>query len=325
MKILFIIISNLLIINFCYAQNNNNTNISSFKTNSKNSQSKLKESNFSQIVVNSKIISQTEINQRLFFIYHISKIKSTNKQNYSWQKIVAIRLIEEELIRQKSDFYKIKIDSEQINLHLENYAIKYFKNYQNFKNFIKNNRLNIENFYKQMETEIIWNKILEEVIKPSVSVSLIEIKEWLEKDKINKNNQKYLFKDYLIAPKSSSKEMVNKFYQEIKQKSDFIKILKNLLNPTNKGDNTNNWLWSSEINPQILAKIKSLNINAFSEPVLLDDGYHIFEIIDKRTDLDMTNQEIDFIRNQIFARKFEMAIKLYLQDLKNRAFIEYIQ
>ena len=325
MKILFIIISNLLIINFCYAQNNNNPNISLIKSNSKNSQSKPAKANFSQIVVNNKIISQTEINQRLFFIYHFSKIKPSNQQNNSWKKIVAIRLIEEELIRQKSDFYKIKIDSKQVNIYLENYAIKYFKNYQNFQNFIKNNRMNIENFYKQMEAEIIWNKILEEVIKPSISVSLIEIKEWLEKDKINKNNQKYLFRDYLIAPKSSSLEMVNKFYQEIKQKSDFINILKNLLNSTNKRDDNNNWLWSSEINPQILTKIKSLNINAFSEPVLLEDGYHIFEIIDKRTDLDMTNQEIDFIRKQIFARKFEMAIKLYLQDLKNRAFVEYIQ
>jgi hypothetical protein len=275
------------------------------------------------ISVNGKIITTTEISQRMIFISKLSNLNITKNYQKSWFQTITDRLIEEELIRQKAIQYKIVIDQSQIENYQIGFVNSIFKNQVNFQKFLKSNNLDINNFYKQIEAEIIWSKIADEVIKPSITVSTIEIKEWLEKDKINKNNQKYLFNDYLIASPQANQDFVNKLYLEIKQKKGFINILNNFINSKNSSNNVN-WLWSNEINPKILAKISNLNNNEFSEPVLLEDGYHIFELIDKRYDLNLSLQEFDFIKNQIFLKKFEMAKKLYLQDLKIRSYIDQI-
>lgn len=284
-----------------------------------------KKNQISQILVNNKIISSSDLKQRMILISQISKLNLKQKTSLSFQRIVANKLIEEELIRQKSEIYQIKIDNAEIENSIENFAIKYFKNTKNFYNFFKKNSLNIDNFRKQIEAEIIWNKILYEVIKPTVSVSMIEVKEWLEKDKINKNSQKFLFKDYLVGPISSSDELIKKFHQEISGKKDYALILKNFLNSSREDQVGNNWLWSSEINPQILTRISSLSLGQISEPIKLEDGYHIIELVDKRSDVNINDQELDFIKKQILSRKFEMSVKLYLDDLKKRAFIEIIE
>jgi len=275
------------------------------------------------ISVNGKIISTTEINQRMIFISKLSNINFSKNYQKSWLQTITDRLIEEELIRQKAIQYKIVIDQSQIENYKNGFVNSIFKNQANFQKFLKSNNLDINNFHKQIEAEIIWSKIADDFIKPSITVSTIEIKEWLEKDKINKNNQKYLFNDYLIASPQVNQDFANKLYLEIKQKKGFINILNNFINSKNSS-NSVNWLWSDEINPKILAKISNLNNNEFSEPVLLDDGYHIFELIDKRNDLNLSSQEFEFIKNQIFLKKFEVVKKLYLQDLKIRSYIDQI-
>jgi parvulin-like peptidyl-prolyl isomerase len=275
------------------------------------------------ISVNGKIISTTEINQRMIFISKLSNINFSKNYQKSWLQTITDRLIEEELIRQKAIQYKIVIDQSQIENYKNGFVNSIFKNQANFQKFLKSNNLDINNFHKQIEAEIIWSKIADDFIKPSITVSTIEIKEWLEKDKINKNNQKYLFNDYLIASPQVNQDFANKLYLEIIQKKGFINILNNFINSKNSS-NSVNWLWSDEINPKILAKISNLNNNEFSEPVLLDDGYHIFELIDKRNDLNLSSQEFEFIKNQIFLKKFEVVKKLYLQDLKIRSYIDQI-
>ena len=254
-------------------------------------------SKFSQIFVNHKIITQNEVSDRLKFLIKSGRVKLNSKElKNSWQKILIERMIEEELIRQKAQFYKLQIDRSQIDEYVDNYAKKYFVNFKNFLNFLKNNQLTLESFQNQIEAEIIWQKIIEEVVRPTISVSMIETKEWLEKEKITGQNQKYLLIDYLIGNDSNSGALANSFYQELKFKKDFIKILD---------------------------KIKNLKINEFSEPVLLEDGWHIYELRDKKTDFNISHNELEYVKNQIIGRKLEMATKNFLNDLKKRAFIRF--
>ena len=83
------------------------------------------------------------------------------------------------------------------------------------------------------------------------------------------------------------------------------------------------WFWASELNQKIYQAINKLKINDYSKPILLDDGWHIFKLIDKRNDLKLSDKEYDFIKGQIMNRKTEMAIKNYLRELKKRAYIEF--
>ena len=279
----------------------------------------------SQILVNSKIITKDEIDERFEFLIKTSKLKIDKKnQRNLWRNMIAKRMAEEELILQKAKIYKITIDPKELDFKIESSVQKNHKNLEKFKLFLQKNNWNFTNFQKQIEVELVWKKIIEEVIKPSVSVSIIEIKEWLEKEKIEGQNDKYLLQDFLIENSNNSQEFADKIYEELRSQDNFKNFINNFLLLKSKENSQNtSWFWSLELNQKIHQSISKLKIDEYSKPVLLEDGWHIFKLIDKRNDLKLSDQEYDFIKNQIANRKTELAIKNYLQELRKRAFIEF--
>ena len=290
-----------------------------------NYQKILQEKPISQILVNNKIITKDEIDERFEFLIKTSKLKIDKKnQRNIWRNMIAKRMAEEELILQKAKIYKITIDPKELDSKIESSVQKNHKNLEKFKLFLQRNNWNFANFQKQIEVELVWKKIIEEVIKPSVSVSIIEIKEWLEKEKIEGQNDKYLLQDFLIENSNNSQEFADKIYEELRAQDNFKNFINNfLLLKTKENSQNTSWFWSLELNQKIHQSISKLKIDEYSKPVLLEDGWHIFKLIDKRNDLKLSDQEYDFIKNQIANRKTELAIKNYLQELRKRAFIEF--
>ena len=290
-----------------------------------NNPEKLPQKQISQIIVNNKIITNDEIDERFEFIIKTTKLKINQKnQRDFWRKIVIERMIEEELILQKAKFYKIEINKNELDFEIENFAQKNHKNLEKFHLFLQKNNWNFINFKKQIEAELVWKKILQEIIKPSVNVNVPEIKEWLEKEKIDGQNDKYLLQDFVVDKSLNSQEFANKLYEELILQDNFKNFVGNFL--LIKSDETNqnsSWFWASELNQKIYQSINKLKIDEYSKPILLEDGWHIFKLIDKRNDLKLSDGEYDFIKNQIMNRKTEMAIKNYLRELKKMAFIEF--
>ena len=283
-----------------------------------------------QINVNNKIILPSEIDERLSFFIKTTKITLSKNANInSLRSLIIERMIEEELIRQKASFYKITIDENEVEEYMRNFIEQNFPpKYTDlaiFKNYLAKNNWQFNNFYKQIQTELIWRRIIENVIKPSINVSHIEVREWLEKEKIEGENYKYLLQDFIIGGPDKDSQLIDQIYQEFKNNRNYRKLVTNLILGSNPEINNASWFWSSELNKLILPKINNLKNNDFSEPILLNDGWHIFKIYDKKIDLNISDKEYDFIKNQILNRKIEVAIKNYLQDLRKRAYIEINQ
>ncbi len=295
------------------------------KNTTMNNQKNLPPKQISQIVINNKIITKDEIAERFNFLVKTSKLKIDKKnQRDFWHKIVTERMIEEELIRQKAKFYKMEIDAGELNSQIQEFAQNNYKNLEKFKLFLQINNWDFANFQKQIETELIWKKILQEVIKPSLHVSISEIKEWLEKEKIEGQNDKFLLQDFVIEKSLDSQEFANKIYEELRSQDNFKNFIGNFLLLKSSDNNQNaSWFWASELNQKIYQSVDKIKIGEYSKPILLDDGWHIFKLIDKRNDLKLSDKEYDFVKNQIFNRKTEVAIKNYLQDLRKRAFVEF--
>ena len=295
------------------------------KNTTMNNQKNLPPKQISQIVINNKIITKDEIAERFNFLVKTSKLKIDKKnQRDFWNKIVTERMIEEELIRQKAKFYKMEIDAGELDSQIQEFAQKNYKNLEKFKLFLQINNWDFANFQKQIEAELIWRKIIENIIKPSLHVSISEIKEWLEKEKIEGQNDKFLLQDFVVEKSLNSQEFANKIYEELRSQDNFKNFIGNfLLLKSNDSNQNASWFWASELNQKIYHSVDKIKIGEYSKPILLDDGWHIFKLIDKRNDLKLSDKEYDFVKNQIFNRKTEVAIKNYLQDLRKRAFVEF--
>lgn len=83
------------------------------------------------------------------------------------------------------------------------------------------------------------------------------------------------------------------------------------------------WLSPGDTVPPFEAAVAALNINQISEPVQTPFGWHLIQVLERRTeDVSGERQRLS-ARNEIRARKAEEAYQEWLRQLRDRAYVEY--
>lgn len=76
------------------------------------------------------------------------------------------------------------------------------------------------------------------------------------------------------------------------------------------------WLTENQIQPAILARLPALSLNAISEPVRLDDGWHILKVLDVRESFTPTLDQVrPRLISQMRAEKARANTQAYLAEL----------
>jgi peptidyl-prolyl cis-trans isomerase SurA len=82
------------------------------------------------------------------------------------------------------------------------------------------------------------------------------------------------------------------------------------------------WITFGQISPGFLAKVQELEIGEVSEPVRLESGWHIIELLEKRLE-DMTDENMRYQAEQILRqRKFANEMENWLTELLDTAYID---
>jgi peptidyl-prolyl cis-trans isomerase SurA len=278
--------------------------------------------------INNKAITNSELNDRYRFVLIVSKIKfqSPQDQNLLLNQILD-KMVDEELIRQEATNLKIEIAPEEMVEAIETLALQQKKNSAQFKLFFINSDLSFDNYLKQVESEILWSKIVAETLRSRVKVTEVEVKEFFEQHKFNTDVKKFHVAEILISPSGKSAENAGQFAAklavELKQGADF----KNLVMQFSGGINSENngeigWVSQSDIDSKIYQAISRLEKGGYSDPLLLPDGYHIFKLLDVKIETKIADQDLNAARNAIFTRKLQIAAKGYLMDVRKKAFVE---
>ncbi len=83
------------------------------------------------------------------------------------------------------------------------------------------------------------------------------------------------------------------------------------------------WLSPGDTVPPFEAAVAALKINQISEPVQTPFGWHLIQVLERRTeDVSGERQRLS-ARNEIRARKSEEAYQEWLRQLRDRAYVEY--
>ena len=274
----------------------------------------------SQIKINNIIITKPEIINHYNFLLKTQKYWGKNFEVIT-TKTAIDDIIEYEILKKHADKIKINLTDEEINYFLNIFTEKYFKNFQNFQNFLQKNQLNIENFKKRIWQDVLWQKIINEIIKPRINVSIFEINEWIEKEKITQKNYRYLLQDYILENANIINEIQNLKSQLDNKK--YTKFLEKYFNffADKKAENLN-WFWSFELSETILQEIQDLKINEYSMPILINQVWHIYQLINKKYEYFLNEKDKIFIMNKISSDKLNLSVKAYYQELYYNNFIE---
>jgi len=278
--------------------------------------------------INNKAITNSEVVDRYRFVISVSKIsiKEEDEKKLLIAQIID-KMIDEELIRQEAAKLKFEVTADEVRDSIDVVALQQKKNATQFKLFFINNNLSFDNYLKQVESEILWSKIISEVMRSKVKVTEVEVKEFFEQHKYNTDVKKFFVAEVLISPAGNVSEniaqLANKLAVELKQGADFKNIVRQFSNSiTSENNGEIGWVSQSEIDAKIYVAISKLGKGEYSNPVLLADGYHIFKLLDFKTESKIADQDLNAARNAIFSRKLQSVAKGYLMDLRKKAFVE---
>lgn len=303
-------------------------NFFSFAAHSQNRSRQAPQADFIIAKINNRAITYSELTNRYRFVVNAFKItiKDIQDQKLLMSQILD-KMIDEELIRQEAAHLKIEVTANEVTESVEILAAQQKKNSSQFKLFFINKGLSFDNYLKQVESEILWSKIVSDTLRSRVKITDVEIKEFFEQHKFSTDVKKFLIAEVLISPIGNSSQkaaqLASKLSTELKQGADFKNIVRQFSNGIHAEKSGEvGWVSQGDIDAKIYTAISKLGKGEYSDPVSLADGYHIFKLLDAKTEAKIADQDLNAARNAIFATKLQVLAKGYLMDLRKRAFVE---
>ncbi len=274
--------------------------------------------------INSKAIASSEAIDRYRFVVLTAKlsVKEVEEQKILREQVID-KMVDEELIRQDAKNLKIEASEKEITDGIELIALQRKQTPAQFKALLQRNNLSFESYSKQVETEILWSKIIAEILRSKVKVSDVEVREFFEQHKLNSDVRKFLLAEVLISFSENAAQLSSKLAIELKSGADFKTIVKQFSSSViGDGSGEIGWVAQTDLDSKIYVAISKLGKGDYSDSVQLADGYHIFKLIDSRVETKIADQDLNAAKGIIFNRKLQSLAKGYLMDLRKRAFVE---
>lgn len=285
-------------------------------------------SSFIVAKVNDVAITNLELRDRYQFVTYFSKMDSfdnAEKQNLLNQ--IIDKMIDEELIRQEAEQLGISNTEDEIQDAVDIFALKQEKTAAQFRIELLQKGISYDNYSKQIACELLWSKIISNVVRSRVKTTDVELKEFLEQQKISIDVRKLKLAQIYIPENKSQKnalKIASKLAQELKKGANFETIVKQFSGDSYLSQNNGEigWVSQSDIDERIFSNVALLEKGEYSDPILLNDGYYIFKLLDIKTEENIQEQDLELARKAVFIRKLESLAKGYLLDLRKKSFIE---
>jgi peptidyl-prolyl cis-trans isomerase SurA len=263
--------------------------------------------NFVVAKVNNQVITNIDlINGYNFFLLNLKISVKSNQEKSRLIEQVINKLIDEELIRQESVKLDIEVTKQEIDDILKGI-----------------NKTGASDSYRQqIATNLAWNKIIDQQIKPKIRISDSEILEFFEEKKINKNIDQFLLAQILINNNGSLK-IAQEISTKLKNGANFNEMVAQFSDLSARENNgLLGLVGQGDIDKRIYVAISKLEKNQYSDPVALEDGYHIFKVLDKKSSTKLNPDDINLANNAIFNQKVQILAKGYLSNLRRNSFVE---
>jgi len=193
--------------------------------------------------------------------------------------------------------------------------------------------VSLQSFEQQIKNQIIWSKIVATHIQPTILVSAKEIKDnklSIEKQIKIANEVAELDLAEIVfyinnqADFAKKMELAKRLIINIKEGSEFSSIARQFSQGfTAKSGGVIGKVLSNQMNPMVAKQLMQIKASNISDPIVLEDGIHIFKIINKKVinekDAALSDDEI---KEVLMNKKVESGVKTYIKKLRLKAHIK---
>ena len=243
--------------------------------------------------VNNEIITNININEEYRYLIALNNdLKSLKKEeifNLAKNSFLKEKIKENELQK----YFKLNQSSKYIDQTLKNlYNSIDIKSEIEFKKYLVEYNLSIEDVKKKIEIEVLWNELIYTKFSGQIDIDEEKIKKKINENKIQKN---YLLSEIFFS--GESKEKIDEKYNLIKKSISEIgfKNTANIYSLTEsaKIGGSIGWIGENQLAKKILNEINKLQVGEFTKPIYISGGLIILKLnekADKKISLDFDSE-----------------------------------
>ena len=269
-------------------------------------------------VVNEDVITKTELEDA-------TEVFFPDPKDRPQKEVILTQLIEQILLEQEAKKNGITISDAEVDRGVELVKNQFNLNEQDFNEVLKKQNLTPELFREQWRTQMLGNKLIKSKLQGQVAVTEDEIRKYYEENygKIEPGEEVHIA--HILIP-SDQEEKAIEVTNMAKSGEDFESLAKEYSIDTisaEKGGELGYFKKGDLVEPLENAT-QNAEIGEIVGPINSPSGFHIIKVLDKTE----SGEDIKFIENRnsirevIYEKKATEALKNWLEEMKNQAYIE---
>lgn len=280
-------------------------------------------------IVNEDAITITDVEDRSRLIIASSNLPDTPEIRSKVRPQVVNALIEEQLKLQEAQRLGLDIDQKEIEQGFAAIAQQNKMSPEQFKGMVLKTGLSISTMYRQIEAQIAWTKIVQQEMRPKVTVTDKDIDDFLERLRAGKGLTEYLVAEILLPVEdakgdSETRQLAEKLVTEIRtSKTTFGDVARQFSKAAGAEQGGDlGWVQQSQLDPELSQVLKTMNKNDISAPIRTTRGYHLLMVRDMRSITDETLPPREKVFSIVGLQRLDRLQRRYYMDLRAAAFIE---
>ena len=215
-------------------------------------------------------------------------------------------LIEETLLLQKARQEHLKIKEEIVDKELEGIK-KRFPSEEDFYQQLQKENLTAHQLKKNLEKQLLIQKLIRREVIGRVSVTPDEVEEKLSEGNFSNENSYRLSEIF-----RKEKKEIEKIFQKIKGgKLKFDELAIDL-----------GYFQKQELAPEFQVVLPELKVGEVSKPIKRENGYYLICITEKKEEERNLEELRKKIQEEIFQKKFSQRYNKFIAELKKNAHVE---
>ncbi len=244
--------------------------------------------------VNNNIITNIDVKKEYNYLITLNtSLKEIDKQQvlqYAKDSLIKEKIKEIEILK----IYELNKKNKTVDLMIENILENLgFNSKIEFENYLENNNLTLNEVYKKIEIEAVWNQMIYTKFKDKLFIDEDELKKKISKDR---NKIENLLLSEIIVPLKNKNE-INLKYDEIVKSINSIgfkeTVIKFSISNSKNNSGLLGWVDKNTLSNKIQNQLQDLDIGEITKPILISSGIMILKLEDKKLIEKNTNNEIE--------------------------------
>jgi len=276
--------------------------------------------------VENEIITNYEVKNKILTSLVLAGNEISQENINKLKKQALESLIENKLKIIELEKFKIKKDSNQINLYLNSIS---GNDILALENKFKINNLDYNLFLEEIEIQTKWQNFIYLFYKGKIEINENSINNDIEKIvKDKKNFQEYKISEIEINIEENSNidQIVLDLKNKIKDEGFETAALNYSISSSSNNKGSLGWISSKSLSQEIFEILKKLNTGQISRPIKRQNSILFLKLDDVRTSK-VENIDIEDLKKKMIDRKknemFNLYSKSHLSKLRNSVLIEY--